>query len=130
MGNRLSVARHFSAVLCERPVRSQSRFVSEIKWSLFGLASLAIALRLLTRSPLLHGAGLGWDDASISLAYVFLVAEEAGSEISKFVFSFLVFSFLFLYSIPLADYPPGFWKDYALAICTFDPVRDPSVVRS
>ncbi|KAI7370658.1 hypothetical protein KC354_g1090 [Hortaea werneckii] len=75
------VARHFSAVLCERPVRSQSRFVSEIKWSLFGLASLAIALRLLTRSPLLHGAGLGWDDASISLAYVFLVAEEAGSEI-------------------------------------------------
>ncbi|KAI6834640.1 hypothetical protein KC327_g2146 [Hortaea werneckii] len=75
------VARHFSAVLCERPVRSQSRFVSEIKWSLFGLASLAIALRLLTRSPLLHGAGLGWDDASISLAYMFLVAEEAGSEI-------------------------------------------------
>ncbi|KAI7083066.1 hypothetical protein KC356_g7858 [Hortaea werneckii] len=83
MGPRLSVARHFSAVLCERPVRSQSRFVSEIKWSLFGLASLAIALRLLTRSPLLHGAGLGWDDASISLAYVFLVAEEAGSEIIR-----------------------------------------------
>ncbi|KAI6803644.1 hypothetical protein KC332_g2584 [Hortaea werneckii] len=75
------VARHYSAVLCERPVHSRGRFVSEIKWSLFGLSTLALALRLLTRSPLLRGAGLGWDDGAISLAYVFLVAEEAGSEI-------------------------------------------------
>lgn len=100
MGLRFSVARHYSAVLCERSVRSQSRFVSEIKWSLFGLSTLALALRLLTRSPLLRGAGLGWDDGAISLAYVFLVAEEAGSEISTF--SFLV-SFLLLSSLSGSD---------------------------
>ncbi|KAI7232406.1 hypothetical protein KC330_g5929 [Hortaea werneckii] len=81
MGPRSSVARQFSAVLCERPVRSRSRFVSEIKWSLFGLSSLAIALRLFTRSPLLNGAGMGWDDGAISLACAFLIAEETGSEI-------------------------------------------------
>lgn len=81
-------------------MHSRGRFVSEIKWSLFGLSTLALALRLLTRSPLLRGAGLGWDDGAISLAYVFLVAEEAGSEISTF--SFLV-SFLLLSSLSGSD---------------------------
>ncbi len=72
----------FSADACEVPVRDKGPLTRAVCWSLFGLSLLAIALRLVARSPWSGGPGYGWDDWTMLFVLSFLIPHEVGLEIS------------------------------------------------
>ncbi|SMR48890.1 unnamed protein product [Zymoseptoria tritici ST99CH_1E4] len=70
--DRLETQR-FHAETCSNPLRDRSTLTRGVVWALFGLTTLFLAFRILSRSALLHGRGYSWDDFVVLLCFVMLV---------------------------------------------------------
>ena len=75
-------AQRYQADVCDYPIRSKQSLHRSVTWSMFVLATIFTAFRILARLPALQGTGYSWDDHVVLFSYLLVLLSDVATEVT------------------------------------------------